>query len=81
MAFIDDLAKLALEGNVVDLAASVILGGAFRKAVIARVSDVAMPASERVAPSAGARSAGRVSRAIPITATRFPSRTSEPKAA
>ena len=40
--------KFAVKGNVVDLAAGIIIGGAFGKVVTLRVNDMIMPPQRQV---------------------------------
>lgn len=41
--FVEDFKKFALQGNVIDLAVGVIIGGAFGKIVSSLVNDIIMP--------------------------------------
>lgn len=41
--FIEDFKKFAMQGNVIDLAVGVIIGGAFGKIVTSLVNDIIMP--------------------------------------
>ena len=43
-AWVDEFKKVALKGNVVDMAVGVIIGGAFGKIVTSLVNDIIMPA-------------------------------------
>jgi large conductance mechanosensitive channel protein len=43
MSFIKEFREFAMRGNVVDMAAGVIIGGAFGKIVSSLVSDIFMP--------------------------------------
>lgn len=41
--FIEDFKKFAMQGNIIDLAVGVIIGGAFGKIVTSLVNDIIMP--------------------------------------
>jgi large conductance mechanosensitive channel len=43
-SFVDDFKKFLLQGNVVDLAVAVIIGGAFAKIIDSFVKDIVTPA-------------------------------------
>ena len=41
--FLSDFKKFAMQGNIIDLAVGVIIGGAFGKIVTSLVNDIIMP--------------------------------------